>query len=88
MDFQLNDEQKRIVALIDELGKKEFAPRAAHWDENHEYPWENVHKLRECDILGMTIPTEYGGQVLRCYGPCYCRDQYGSSGLCNGLWYR
>jgi alkylation response protein AidB-like acyl-CoA dehydrogenase len=62
MDFQLNDEQKRIVALVDELGKKEFAPRAAHWDQHHEYPWENVHKLRECDILGMTIPAEYGGQ--------------------------
>ena len=62
MDFQLNDEQKRIVALVDELGKKEFAPRAAHWDQHHEYPWENVHKLRECDILGMTIPEEYGGQ--------------------------
>jgi alkylation response protein AidB-like acyl-CoA dehydrogenase len=62
MDFQLSDEQKRIVSLVDELGKKEFAPRAAHWDRNHEYPWENVHKLRECDILGMTIPAEYGGQ--------------------------
>jgi alkylation response protein AidB-like acyl-CoA dehydrogenase len=62
MDFKLSDEQKRIVALVDELGKKEFAPRAAHWDQNHEYPWENVHTLRECDILGMTIPTEYGGQ--------------------------
>jgi alkylation response protein AidB-like acyl-CoA dehydrogenase len=62
MDFKLSDEQKRIVALIDELGKKEFAPRAAHWDQKHEYPWENVHKLRECDILGMTIPIEYGGQ--------------------------
>lgn len=62
MDFKLNDEQKRIVALVDELGKKKFAARAAHWDQNHEYPWENVHKLRECDILGMTIPIAYGGQ--------------------------
>jgi alkylation response protein AidB-like acyl-CoA dehydrogenase len=62
MDFKLSDEQKRIVALVEELGRKEFAPKAAHWDENHEYPWENVHKLRECDILGMTIPEKYGGQ--------------------------
>ena len=62
MDFQLNAEQKQIVALVDDLGKKEFAAKAARWDENHEYPWENIHKLRECDILGMTIPEEYGGQ--------------------------
>ncbi len=62
MDFKLNGEQKRIVELVEELGRKEFAPKAARWDENHEYPWDNVHRLRECDLLGMTIPTAYGGQ--------------------------
>ena len=62
MDFKLNPEQKRIVELVDELGRKEFAPKAARWDTNHEYPWENVYKLRESDLLGMTIPIEYGGQ--------------------------
>ena len=62
MDFTLNPEQKRIVELVDELGRKEFAPKAARWDANHEYPWENVYKLRESDLLGMTIPIEYGGQ--------------------------
>jgi len=62
MDFQLNAEQKQIVSLVDDLGKNEFAAKAARWDENHEYPWENIYKLRECDILGMTIPEEYGGQ--------------------------
>jgi len=62
MDFKLNGEQKRIVELVEELGRKEFAPKAARWDENHEYPWDNVYRLRECDLLGMTIPTAYGGQ--------------------------
>ena len=62
MDFQLNEEQKRIVALVDELGRKEFAAKAARWDDKHEYPWENVQRMRECDLLGMTIPTRYGGQ--------------------------
>ncbi len=62
MDFKLNDEQERIVELIDELGRKEFMAKAARWDEKHEYPWENLHKLREAGMLGMTIPVEYGGQ--------------------------
>ena len=62
MDFQLTDEQKQIVDLVDELGRKEFAEKAARWDENHEYPWDNIHRLRESDLLGMTIPEEYGGQ--------------------------
>ncbi|UCE52936.1 MAG: acyl-CoA dehydrogenase family protein [Desulfobacterales bacterium] len=62
MDFQLSDEQKRIVETVDEMGRKEFAAQASRWDENHEYPWENIELLREANILGMTIPTEYGGQ--------------------------
>ena len=62
MDFQLTKEQKQIVASLDEIGKNVFAKKAARWDENHEYPWENVHRLREADILGMTIPAAYGGQ--------------------------
>ena len=62
MDFQLNDEQNQIVSLLDRLGKNEFAPKAARWDEHHEYPWENIHRLNEHGILGMTIPKEYGGQ--------------------------
>ncbi len=61
MDFTLSDEQKQMVGLLDDLGKKEFAPKAPHWDANHEYPWENVHRLRELGLLGMTIPKKYGG---------------------------
>ncbi len=62
MDFKLSNEQKRMVESLHELGRKEFAPKAARWDENHEYPWENLHRLRELGFLGMTIPEEFGGQ--------------------------
>jgi alkylation response protein AidB-like acyl-CoA dehydrogenase len=62
MDFKLSVEQKQIVDTIDEMGRKEFADKASRWDENHEYPWENIELLRKANILGMTIPTEYGGQ--------------------------
>lgn len=62
MDFTLTDEQLRIIEALDELGKKEFARKAPRWDKNHEYPWENIHLLRELGFLGMTIPEELGGQ--------------------------
>ena len=39
-----------------------FAKKAARWDENHEYPWENIEILKELGVLGMTIPEAYGGQ--------------------------
>ena len=62
MDFRLTTEQKQIVASLNDVGKKVFAQKAARWDENHEYPWENIHQLREMGVLGMTIPKAYGGQ--------------------------
>ncbi|MBC8247916.1 MAG: acyl-CoA dehydrogenase family protein, partial [Deltaproteobacteria bacterium] len=62
MNFQLSDEQKRIVETVDQMGRQKFRSKAAYWDENHEYPWESIHLLREADILGMTIPEAYGGQ--------------------------
>ena len=62
MDFKMSGEQKQMVESLHELGRKEFAPKASRWDENHEYPWENIHRLRELGFLGMTIPEEYGGQ--------------------------
>ena len=62
MDFQLTKEQKQIIASLDEVGKSVFAQKAARWDENHEYPWENIHLLREMGVLGMTLPKTLGGQ--------------------------
>jgi alkylation response protein AidB-like acyl-CoA dehydrogenase len=62
MDFKLSSEQIRMVEALDEIGRKEFSQKAARWDQNHEYPWENLHMLRELGFLGMTIPEAYGGQ--------------------------
>ncbi|MBE0620631.1 MAG: acyl-CoA dehydrogenase family protein [Burkholderiales bacterium] len=61
MDFQLNEEQKLLVELADRLGRDEFAAKAARWDREHEYPYENVEVLRRAGLLGMTIPKKFGG---------------------------
>jgi alkylation response protein AidB-like acyl-CoA dehydrogenase len=61
MDFQLKDEQKMLVELAARIGREEFAPKAARWDRNHEYPHENVAALRRAGLLGMTIPKKFGG---------------------------
>ncbi len=50
-----------LVAKAQALAPK-FADRAAHWDKTRSYPWPNVQDLVEAGLMGMTIPTEYGGQ--------------------------
>ena len=61
MDFSLSEEQRKLIEVLDEVGEKEFAPKAAYWDIHKEYPWQNVRRLRELGLLGMTIPKKYGG---------------------------
>lgn len=50
---------------------------AAEWDRTDTYPQEVVRKLADLGVMGLTIPEEYGGEVLVCrrfwYGACsYC----------------
>lgn len=61
MDFTLNDDQKMILELVDEVSEKEFAPRADEVSAKGEFPAENIKKLVELDLFGITIPEEYGG---------------------------
>ena len=39
-----------------------FAERAARWDQNREYCWPNVADLVNAGLMGMSIPSQYGGQ--------------------------
>ena len=62
MRFPLTAEQEAIRARARALADHEFRGRAARWDEHEEYPWDNVKRLVETGLLGMTIPVAYGGQ--------------------------
>lgn len=61
MDFQLSEAQEQLVDLAARLGREHFAPKAARWDREHAYPYENVEVLRRAGLLGMTIPQQFGG---------------------------
>jgi 3-sulfinopropanoyl-CoA desulfinase len=64
MDFGLSPAQRRLQETARQLAQGEFAGRAAAIDRSEEYPWDNVRLLKEAGFVGMTIPSEYGGQGL------------------------
>ena len=59
--WQLTSEQLAIQAKAKELATDVIGPKAAAVDEAEEYPWDNVHALRDAGFTGMTVPAEYGG---------------------------
>ena len=54
------DKTTTFRSIANELAA-DFAPRAARWDQNREYCWDNVRDLTQSGIMGMTIPNRYGG---------------------------
>ena len=61
MDFSLNREQELIRKMIAAFTENEVKPIAAEIDRTHEFPAENIRKMFQLGIMGMTIPREYGG---------------------------
>jgi acyl-CoA dehydrogenase len=59
--FSLTEEQEFIRKLAHDFAQKEMAPRAEHYDEKGEFPWEVVKKAHSAGLLNVIIPEEYGG---------------------------
>lgn len=61
MQFALTDEQRLLKDTAREFADRVLKPKAAQWDRDDEFPWENISALKELGFLGITLPTEYGG---------------------------
>ena len=61
MDFELTADQQALRTRARDLADSVIAERAARWDANEEYPWDNVKDLVAAGFMGMTIPREHGG---------------------------
>jgi len=64
MQLELNDQQKMIQKMVREFAEKEVGPIAAELDEKEEYPTKTLAKMAKLGLLGIVIPTEYGGAGL------------------------
>lgn len=61
MDFTYNENQKMIADMIRDFGEKHIKPKMMEWDESQEFPLEVFKKLGELGLMGVLVPTEYGG---------------------------
>ena len=64
MDFDLNEEQADIRAMVRQFTEQEITPHAGVWDEQNYFPREVYTKMAALGLLGMTTPEHYGGSML------------------------
>src|SRR3954454_6759541 len=61
MDFALSDELAELQQTVRRLAQDKVKPRAREIDETNEYPEDLFELFRDAGLLGLVIPTEYGG---------------------------
>ena len=61
MNFEMNENQQMIAQMIRDFGAKEITPFRKEWDDNQHFPVELFKKLGELGLMGVLVPTEYGG---------------------------
>jgi alkylation response protein AidB-like acyl-CoA dehydrogenase len=57
----LADEEAMLVRTVRRLAEDVIAPRAAHYDQTAEFPWDNVEAINELGLNAMFVPEAYGG---------------------------
>ncbi|MEO0117024.1 MAG: acyl-CoA dehydrogenase family protein, partial [candidate division WOR-3 bacterium] len=61
IDFSFSEEQLMVQRLAKEFAQKEVLPNIRENDRNAYFDKNILKKMGELNILGLSIPTRYGG---------------------------
>lgn len=61
MNFDISENESMIQQMVKDFAEKEIRPNIMKWDESQEFPVELFKKAGELGLMGILVPTEYGG---------------------------
>jgi butyryl-CoA dehydrogenase len=61
MDLNLTPEQEMMRKMVRDFAQKEVAPIAAEIDDKGVVPFENIRKMAQLGLLGLTVSEKYDG---------------------------
>ena len=64
IEFELTEDQVALREMAHEFAAKEMRPKAAAYDQGHDFPEDVMRKAFEVGFLACTVPAEYGGGGL------------------------
>ncbi len=64
MDLELTEEQRLVQETARSFAREEVLPKAPSIDREHRFPKELVARMAELGLMGVAVPTEWGGSGL------------------------
>jgi alkylation response protein AidB-like acyl-CoA dehydrogenase len=61
VNFEFSEDQILIKEMIRDFAQNEIKPRAKALEESHQFPNELLRMLADLGIMGMSVPSQYGG---------------------------
>lgn len=61
MNFEMNENQRMIVDMVNNFARREIEPFRREWDDQQHFPIELFRKMGELGLMGVLVPHEYGG---------------------------
>ena len=73
--YQLQEEERMILSMVDSVCTDVIADRAAEIDEEDEFPQDIYDLLAEQGLFGLAMPEEQGGFAVsvNCWAACVAR---------------
>ena len=73
--YQLQEEERMILSMVDSVCTDVIADRAAEIDEEDEFPQDIYDFLAEQGLFGLAMPEEQGGFAVsvNCWAACVAR---------------
>ncbi|MBT3535705.1 MAG: acyl-CoA/acyl-ACP dehydrogenase [Rhodospirillaceae bacterium] len=87
MDMQPTARQQKLVKKARELALDCFAPRAADYDRDARFPFEDYADMRDAGFLALCIPEEYGGLGADLETYCLVSEQLAQGNASTALTY-
>lgn len=64
MNFDVTENEVMVRDMVRDFAEKHIRPDFMKWDEAQEFPIETFKKLGELGLMGVLVPTEYGGSGM------------------------
>ena len=65
MDFRPTESQSILRRAVREFAEQTLAPHVLEWDEAQRFPVEILPELSTLGLLGIQVPSDYGGRGCR-----------------------